>query len=50
MESEVEIIDCISNRLLDGQWGGYAELVKILEVNNVKISIFDSIASEEPIT
>ena len=50
MEPEVEIIDYISNMLLDGQWGGYAELITFSEVNNIKISIFDSIASEQSIT
>ena len=50
MEPEIEIIEYISNMLLDEQWGGYAELITFSEVYNVQVSIFDSIASEQPIT
>ena len=35
---------------MDGQWGGYAELIVFIEIYNVQISIFDSIASERSLT
>ena len=33
-----------------GEWGGHSEIVAFSEIYSVQIHIFDSIASQEPIT
>ena len=35
---------------MEGEWGGHSEIVAFSEIYSVKIHIFDSIASQEPIT
>ena len=36
--------------MMEGEWGGHSEIIAFSEIYRVQIHIFDSIASQEPIT
>ena len=40
----------IAKMMMDGEWGGHFEIVAFSDIYSVQINIFDSIASQEPIT
>ena len=44
-----DIKDYISKMLMDGEWGGYVELVAFSELNNMPIQVYDSLCSQQPI-
>ena len=39
----------ICKMLLNGEWGGYAEIVAFTEIYDVQIQVFDSLAAQHPI-
>ena len=49
IENDISIDEYLSKMLLDGEWGGHAELVAFSEIYNVSIQVFDSIGSKDPI-
>ena len=40
----------IAKMMMEGEWGGHAEIFTFSEIYSVQIHIFDLIASQEPIT
>ena len=50
MDEEMTIDQYIAKMMMEGEWGGYSEIVAFSEIYNVQIHIFDSISSQEPIT
>ena len=50
MEEGTDIKDCISKMLMDDQWGGYVELVAFSKLYSIQIQVYDSLASQPPIT
>ena len=50
MEEGTDIKDYISKMLIDGEWGGYVELVAFSELYNIQIQVYDSLGSQQPIT
>ena len=50
MEEGTDIKDYISKMLIDGEWGGYVELVVFSELYNIQIQVYDSLGSQQPIT
>ena len=40
----------ITKMMMEGEWDGHSEIVAFSEIYSVHIHIFDSIASQEPIT
>ena len=36
--------------LMDGEWGGYVELVAFSEFYNIQIQVYDSLGSQQPKT
>ena len=49
MEEGTDIKDYISKMLIDGEWGGYVELVAFSELYNIQIQVYDSLGSQQPI-
>ena len=49
MEEGTDIKDDISKMLIDGEWGGYVELVAFSELYNIQIQVYDSLGSQQPI-
>ena len=50
MGEEMTIDQYIAKMMMESEWGGYSEIVAFSEIYSVQIHIFDSIASQEPIT
>ena len=50
MDEEITIDQYIAKMMMEGEWGGHSEIVAFSEIYSVQIHIFDSIASQEPIT
>ena len=50
MDEEMTIDQYIAKMMMEGEWGGHSEIVAFSEIYSVQIHIFDSIASQEPIT
>ena len=50
MDEEVTIDQYIAKMMMEGEWSGHSEIVAFSEIYSVQIHIFDSIASQEPIT
>ena len=50
MDKEMTIDQYIVKMMMEGEWGGHSEIVAFSEIYSVQIYIFDSIASQEPIT
>ena len=50
MDEEMSIDQYIAKMIMEGEWGGHSEIVSFSEIYSVQIHIFDSIASQEPIT
>ena len=48
MEDNFEIDEYIFKMLLDDEWGGHEELVTFTQLYNIKIEVFDSLGSQEP--
>ena len=49
MEEDTTIDQYISKMLLNGKWGGHAEIVAFSEIYDVQIQVFDSLAAQHPI-
>ena len=50
MDEEMTIDQYIAKMMKEGEWGDHLEIVAFSEIYSVQIHIFDSIASQEPIT
>ena len=50
MDEDMTIDQYIAKMMMEGEWGGHSEIVAFSEIYSVQIHIFDSIASQEPIT
>ena len=50
MDEEMTIDQYIAKMMMEGEWGGYLEIVAFSEIYSVQIHIFYSIASQDPIT
>ena len=50
MDEEMTIDQYIAKMMMEGKWGGHSEIIAFSENYSVQINIFDSIASQEPIT
>ena len=50
MDEEMTIDQYIAKMMKEGEWGGHSEIVAFSEIYSLQIHIFDSIASQEPIT
>ena len=48
MEEDTTIDQYISKMLLNGEWGGHAEIVAFSEIYDVQIQVFDSLAAQQP--
>ena len=50
MDEEMTIDQYIAKMMMEGEFGGHSEIVAFSEIYSVQIHIFNSIASQEPIT
>ena len=50
MEEGTDIKDYISKMLIDGEWGGYVELVAFSELYNIHIQVYGLLGSQQLIT
>ena len=50
MDEEMTIDQYIAKMMMEGEWGGHSEIVAFSEIYRVQIHIFDSTATQEPIT
>ena len=50
MDEEMTIDQYITKMMMESRWGGHSEIVAFSKIYSVLIHIFDSIASQEPIT